>query len=68
MNPEIAIVSWQLFLLFYLARMVLSIISIVKKKSDGNKKLMWVLITIFVPFGPFIYTYLGKKQLEEINF
>lgn len=67
MNPNSALVLWQLFLLFYLVRLVFAIISIVKIKSDGNKKLMWVIISIFVPFGPFIYTYLGKKQLSETD-
>ncbi len=67
MNPSTTLVFWQLFTILYLILFVIAIVSIVKMKIDNRKSFIWILITVFVPLGPFIYFLLGKKQLTETN-
>lgn len=56
---------WQLFLLSLLIAWLLSIwaiIDIVKSRFSDTQKLMWVIISIFVPYGAIIYFFVGRKQ------
>jgi len=49
--------------LVHLVLVVAAIIDLVKSSVSNNKKILWALITIFVPLvGPILYFVIGKKK------
>ena len=43
---------------------IIAILDIVKSKADSGKKILWVLLVIFLPLvGMVLYYAVGKKQL-----
>lgn len=50
-------------LLFVLLFPILALVDIVKSKFEGNTKLIWVIIVVFVNIiGAILYFAIGKKQ------
>ncbi|MBI1367727.1 MAG: hypothetical protein GC162_03645 [Planctomycetes bacterium] len=46
----------------YLILVIIALIDIIKGSMDSTKKLIWVLVTIFVPYvGAILYFLIGKK-------
>lgn len=41
---------------------VMAIVHIVKSSLESNLKLIWVLVTIFVPFGWLVYFLAGRPK------
>ncbi len=45
---------------------IFSLVDVLRSKFEGNNKLIWVLVIIFVPFlGAIIYLTIGRKQKIE---
>ncbi len=57
-----------LLMILFIAVLVLilpliALIDIIRNDFDGNNKLLWVLIVLFLPFlGSIIYFLIGKNQ------
>lgn len=56
------LIFWQIMVFSFWLFMIFAIIDIVRSKFEGNHKLIWVLVTIFVPFGGLIYFIFGRKN------
>lgn len=56
------LIFWQIIVFSFWLFMIFAIIDIVRSKFEGNNKLIWVLVTIFVPFGGLIYFIFGRKN------
>jgi type III secretory pathway component EscS len=41
---------------------VMAIVHIIKSSLESNLKLIWVLVTIFVPFGWLVYFLAGRPK------
>jgi hypothetical protein len=57
-----SLIFWQIMVFSYWLFMIFAIIDIVRSKFEDNHKLIWVLVTIFVPFGGLIYFIFGRKN------
>ena len=52
------------FLPFVLS--IIALVSIVQSQLDGTQKLVWVIISLFVPIiGPILYFAIGLNQAKE---
>lgn len=60
--PSFGLIFWQITVFSFWLFMIFAIIDIVRSKFEGNHKLIWVLVTIFVPFGGLIYFIFGRKN------
>ena len=61
---EMLIVLFTAALVFILP--IIALISILKNEFNGNNKLVWVLVVIFLPIiGSVLYFALGKKQMVK---
>ena len=48
--------------IIHLVLVILAISDIMKGKKTGGNKILWILITLFVPvIGPILYFVIGKK-------
>lgn len=56
------LILWQLFILSSIVLLIIASIDIARNKFEGNQKIFWLLLCIFVPFGSLIYFLLGRKQ------
>jgi Phospholipase_D-nuclease N-terminal len=60
------LIAWILpfvILLIPLILLLIACIHIATGKFEGNDKLVWLLIAVFIPFfGPVIYFIFGRKQ------
>ncbi|MCP9763868.1 PLDc N-terminal domain-containing protein [Lacihabitans soyangensis] len=66
LSLSFGLVFWQIMVFSFWLLMIFAIIDIVRSKFEGNHKLIWVLVTIFVPFGGLIYFIFGRKnKLKE---
>jgi hypothetical protein len=41
---------------------IIAVIDIAGNKFEGNQQILWILIVILVPFGPYIYFIFGRKR------
>jgi hypothetical protein len=62
LSASFGLVFWQIMVFSFWLFMIFAIIDIVRSKFKGNNKLIWVLVTIFVPFGGLIYFICGRKN------
>lgn len=62
LTPSFGLLFWQILVFSFWLFMIFAIIDIVRSRFEGNNKLIWVLVTIFVPFGGLIYFILGRKN------
>lgn len=44
---------------------ILAILSIVRSNLESNLKLVWTLVTIFIPFGWLVYFLAGRPKKDE---
>jgi len=52
-----------LLLLLVVLIPLIALISVLVNKFDGNDKLIWVLLILFLPFlGAFLYFIIGRKK------
>ncbi|MFN4762477.1 PLD nuclease N-terminal domain-containing protein [Gillisia sp. Q332] len=59
---EIYIVIWQSFIFLSIILLLISAISILRSNTDTNKKILWMLTSLFIPFfGPAYYLLIGRK-------
>ena len=62
LSVSFGLIFWQITVFSFWLFMIFAIIDIVRSKFEGNHKLIWVLVTIFVPFGGLIYFIFGRKN------
>ena len=59
---------WQVFLFVALFFWLFCVIDVLRNSFNGNDKLIWILVLIFVPIlGPFLYFFIGRKKRIIIN-
>ncbi len=47
---------------------IIAVINIAVNEFEGNQKILWLLIAIFVPFGVYIYFIFGwKKRIKSVQ-
>ena len=62
-EPSGAIGIWQVILLATLLLPIAALISILKNNFNKNDKLIWILITLFLPFlGSILYFIIGRPK------
>lgn len=61
---------WQILLVFGVLGLILPIVAlidIIKSQFNGNDKLIWVLVVLFLSFiGAILYFIIGRKQRISI--
>jgi hypothetical protein len=63
LEPAIGLIGWQLFIIsMVLIPTIIAVFNIAINKFEGNQQILWLLIAIFVPFGTYIYFFVGHKQ------
>jgi hypothetical protein len=67
LEPAIGLVMWQVFLLSWIVFLIFASIDIAINKFEGNQKIFWLLLCIFVPFGWLIYFLIGRKQRIKVS-
>ena len=59
---------WQVFLFVVLFFWLFCVIDVLRNSFNGNDKLVWILVFLFVPIlGPFLYFFIGRKKRIIIN-
>jgi len=59
---------WQSILLISTVLLIYCLIDILKNSFNGNDKVIWVLVILFVPIvGSLLYLFIGRKQKLELN-
>lgn len=54
--------GWILILFFVLLP-VFALISIIRNEFEGNNKLLWVIVVIFIPYlGSILYFLIGRNK------
>jgi hypothetical protein len=59
---SIGLIFWQIAIFSFWLLMIFAIIDIVRSNFEGNHKLIWVLISIFLPFGGLLYFIYGRRN------
>jgi hypothetical protein len=63
LEPSFSLVAWQLFLIIgIIVPTIIAVFSVATSKFEKNQQIIWLLIAIFVPFGTYIYFFVGYKQ------
>lgn len=66
LEPAIALIMWQIFVLSFIVIAIIAIIDIAMNKFANNQKFIWLLICLFVPFGGLIYFSIGRKHQIKV--
>lgn len=54
---------WQIILFVALFFWLFCVIDVLRSSFNGNDKLIWVLVLLFVPvLGPFLYLFIGRNK------
>jgi len=54
---------WQATLLISIVLLIYCLIDVLKSFFNGNDKIIWVLVILFLPFvGSLLYLFIGRKQ------
>jgi pilus assembly protein TadC len=62
-NLSVGLMFWQLFLIIILFFWIFCIVDVLRNSFNGNDKLVWILVLLFVPLlGPFLYFFMGRKK------
>jgi hypothetical protein len=60
---SIGLFIWQSIMIIAIILPILALISILKSEFKGNDKLIWVLVTLFLPFfGSILFFILGRPN------
>lgn len=62
LEPYLGLILWELFLLSWIVFLIAASIDIAINKFEGNQKIFWLLLCVFVPFGWLIYFLIGRRQ------
>ncbi len=55
-NFSIGLMIWQVIVFIVLVFWLFCIVDVLRNSFNGNDKLIWILVLLFVPFlGPFLY-------------
>ena len=55
-------ILWQIFMISWMIFLIIASINIAINKFEGNQKIFWLLLCVFVPFGWLIYFLIGRRQ------
>jgi hypothetical protein len=62
-NFSFGLMVWQIILFVTLFFWLFCVIDVLRSSFNGNDKLIWVLVLLFVPLlGPFLYLFIGRKK------
>ncbi len=62
-EPNFSLIIWQILILASILLPIIALISILKNDFKNNDKLIWVLVTLFLPFfGPILYFIIGRPK------
>lgn len=62
-NFSIGLMIWQVIVFIVLVFWLFCIVDVLRNSFNGNDKLIWVLVLLFIPFfGPFLYLLFGRKK------
>ncbi len=54
---------WQSFILLSFLLLLIAVPHILGRNLNTNKKILWVVISLFIPFfGPLYYLVIGRKN------
>jgi len=57
---------WQMLILATLIFMIYCLRNISKHQFEGNHKVLWTLIVIFLPLiGSLLYLFIGRKKIKQ---
>ena len=65
---SVGLFIWQFVSILIFALWAFCLIDILKNKFEGNDKLIWTLVVIFLPgLGALLYFFIGRKKrlIEE---
>lgn len=61
---EIYLFIWQTFIFLSIILLLISVFLILRSKIETNEKILWLLISLFIPLlGPAYYLLIGRKKL-----
>ena len=61
-GPNDLFILWQIFMISWMIFLIIASINIAINKFEGNQKIFWLLLCVFVPFGWLIYFLIGRRQ------
>ena len=62
-NFSFGLMIWQIILFVTLFFWLFCVIDVLRSSFNGNDKLIWVLVLLFVPvLGPFLYLFIGRNK------
>ncbi|WP_333807435.1 PLDc N-terminal domain-containing protein [Flavobacterium sp.] len=62
-NFSFGLMIWQIILFVTLFFWLFCVIDVLRASFNGNDKLIWVLVLLFVPLlGPFLYLFIGRNK------
>jgi hypothetical protein len=62
-NFSFGLMIWQIILFVTLFFWLFCVIDVLRSSFNGNDKLIWVLVLLFVPIlGPFLYLFIGRNK------
>ena len=62
-NFSIGLMIWQVIVFIVLVFWLFCIVDVLRNSFNGNDKLIWILVLLFIPFlGPFLYLLIGRKK------
>lgn len=67
LEPAFGLIIWEVFLLLWIIFLIFASIDIAINKFEGNQKIFWLLLCIFVPFGWLIYFLIGRKKRIKVS-
>ncbi len=62
-NFSFGLMIWQIILFVTLFFWLFCVMDVLRSSFNGNDKLIWVLVLLFVPIlGPFLYLFIGRNK------
>ncbi len=62
-SPNFGLMLWMTISALIIILPLIALIDLLRSRFEGNDKLVWTLVIIFVVlFGPVLYFVIGKKQ------
>jgi hypothetical protein len=67
-NVSFGLFIWQVFLFINILFWIFCMVDVLKNSFQGNDKLIWILVLLFVPIiGSFLYFLIGRKKRIILN-
>lgn len=65
-TPGYGLIAWQASGFIYIAVWIYAIVNLANSEfKDSQMKLIWALIIILTPFGPFLYLALSRRNKKR---